>query len=209
MFRLFRNDRGQSMLEAVIATGIIVTAVSSALTLVSSSIKAEKESESLLAAGNLAREGIEAVRAIRDSNWLAGATWDAGLTGPGFTNRDYDGIPVYSPTTNLWSMDLTPNAISAASGRVYRYTSGGGGAYIGLHVQASTQPGGTVVTPFRRFITMQLLCDNGAGGYNVVSTGADCGAQERVGRVVTSEVTWLIANQTKRIRMVERIFNWR
>lgn len=209
MFRMFRNDKGQSMLEAVIATGIIVTAVSSALTLVSSSIKAEKESESLLAAGNLAREGIEAVRSIRDSNWLAGTTWDAGLTGPGFTNRDYDGIPVYSPTTNLWTMDFTPNAISASSARVYRHTSGGGGAYIGLHVQAATQPGGTVVAPFRRFITMQLLCDNGSGGYTVVATGADCGSQERVGRVVTVEVTWLVAAQTKRIRMVERIFNWR
>lgn len=197
------------MLEAVIATGIIVTAVSSALTLVSSSIKAEKESESLLAAGNLAREGIEAVRSIRDSNWLAGATWDANLTGPGFTNRDYDGVPVYSPTTNLWSMDFTSNAISHTHGRVYRYTSGGGGAYIGLHVQAAAQPGGTVVTPFRRFVTMRLLCDNGAGGYTVVATGADCAAQERVGREVQVEVTWLVANQTKRIRMVERMFNWR
>lgn len=209
MFRMFRNENGQSMLEAVIATGIIVTAVSSALTLVSSSIKAEKESEALLSAGNLAREGIEAVRAIRDSNWLAGATWDAGLTGPGFTNRDYDGIPVYNPVTNAWTMDFTPNTIGVAAGRVYRHTSGGGGAYIGLHRQASTQPAGTVVTPFRRFITMQLLCDNGVGGYNVISTGADCGSQERVGRVVSVEVTWLVANQTKRIRMVERIFNWR
>ena len=63
-----------------VAIGIIVTGVVGALSMVSGSVSASKESQTRVVAVGLAREGIEAVRVIRDSNWLAsdvkGGPWD-------------------------------------------------------------------------------------------------------------------------------------
>lgn len=200
-----RFAKGQSMLEAVIATGIIVTAISSALTLVSSSINAEKESEMLLTAGNLAREGIEVVRMMRDSNWLAGASWDAGMTG---ATNDYSGIPVFSPAANGWSVNFTPNAVTDAAAEVYRYTTGSGNAVVALMVQAGTQPGSTAATQFSRVLFMDPLCDNGAGGYTIVTSGTAC-STTKIGVRVTSKVRWTIKNKVKTLDMEERLLNWR
>lgn len=197
---------GQSMLEAIIATGIIVTAVSSALTLVSSTIKAEKESEASIMAGNLAREGIEAVRAIRDSNWLAGQQFDNGL----YSGTDYTGIAVFAPATNTWSINYAAaNVITANAARVYRYTTGSGNATVGLFVQAAAQPGGTVVSGFSRLIVTDLLCDNGAGGYSIVASGSTCGAAEKIGMRVTSKMRWAVAGRVHTLDVEERMFNWR
>src|SRR5512142_335503 len=191
---------GQSMLEAVIATGIIVTAVSSALTLVSSSINAEKESEYLLAAGNLAREGVEVARMMRDSNWLAGASWDAGMTG---ASNDYSGIPVFDAAANGWSVNFTPNTVADATAKVYRYSTGSGHAVVGLMVQGVTQPANTVGTPDSRLLIMDPLCDDGAGGYTIVTSGTPC-STTKIGVRVTSKVRWMVKNQAKTLDMEER-----
>lgn len=194
------------MLEAIIATGIIVTAVSSSLTLVASTIKAEKESEASILAGNLAREGIEAVRSIRDSNWLAGQQFDTGL----LSGTDYTGIAVFTPATNSWSVNYAAaNIVTATGARVYRYTTGSGNATVGLFVQAAAQPGGTIVSPFNRLIVTDPLCSNGAGGYTIVSSGSTCGINEKIGIRVTSKVRWSVAGRVHTLDVEERMFNWR
>ena len=195
------------MLEAIIATGIIVTAVSSALTLVYSSINAEKQSEALLTAGNLAREGIEAVRSIRDSNWLAGRPFDDTLYVA--AGNDYSGVPMFSAATNRWTINFAPNVVTDNRARVFRYTTGSGNAVVGLMMQAASQPGGTIVTPYNRIVIMDALCDNGAGGYTIVTTGTGCGAATKIGIRVTSKVRWSLANRVKTLDMEERMMNWR
>src|SRR5688572_114581 len=102
MRAIYNDSRGQTLLEVIIALGIISTAVSAALTLTSSALNAGSQSHHQLVAGNLGREAIEAVRSIRDSNWLAGTAWDTGLQG---LARDYGGSIVFSPATNAWSMN--------------------------------------------------------------------------------------------------------
>lgn len=196
---------GQSMLEGIIATGIIVTAVSSALTLVQTSINAEKESEALLIAGNLAREGIEAVRSIRDSNWLSGAAWDNGL----YNTTDYSGAAVFTPATGAWTLNFATNAVTENTARVYRYTTGSGSAVVGLFVQAAAQPGGTAVTAYRRLVTVDPLCDNDAGGYTIVTSGSTCGSAAKIGVRVTSKVRWSVGPRTRTLDMEERLLNWR
>ena len=101
---LFFSQKGQSMLEAIIASGIIVTAVTSSLTLVSAAIGAEKESEGGIIGAGLAREGIEVVRSIRDTNWLTDAPWARGLEGAPTTTT---ACPCSRRETNSWSMLFT------------------------------------------------------------------------------------------------------
>jgi hypothetical protein len=205
-----RTSRGQSLVETIVACGIIVTAVCASLTLSTSAIRAEGQSEAMVVAGNLAREGIESVRSIRDSNWLAGTTagnaWDAGLSG---ANDDYTGVPVFDPVSGNWSVDFAPNLISDDAARVYRYTAADGNAVIGLMVQSAAPPASSMtVTSFRRLVTLDPLCDNGVGGYSIVTSGNDCGARKKIGIRVTSLVQWNVGTGTKQVSIEERMFDW-
>lgn len=67
---MFVKRSGQTMLELVIASGVISISVIAALTLITKTIDLAQQSQKNVEAGNYAREGIEIVRMIRDSNWL-------------------------------------------------------------------------------------------------------------------------------------------
>lgn len=103
----FRNSapmRGQGLLEAVIALGIIITGVVAALTLAISNLSGAGTSEARITAANLAREGVEFVRNERDSNWVARRSWDANIIAAPLA-RLY-----YASGTGMYSTDNTGQA---------------------------------------------------------------------------------------------------
>ncbi len=71
---------GFTLLEAVVALALIVAAAIGPLTLASRGIFEAKFSRSKIIALNLAQEGIELIRHMRESNVLAGRHW-RGLQG--------------------------------------------------------------------------------------------------------------------------------
>ena len=103
------NHHGQGLLEAIIAIGIILTATIASLTLIVSSIEASRGVRERLIASNLAREGIEAVRAVRDSNWLADRDWTIGWAVPNTTVKEIatfapdQVFPPANPNVTRWS----------------------------------------------------------------------------------------------------------
>jgi len=197
-----RNWLGQSMMEAIIASGIIATAVSSALTLVQVSIGSEKDSEAGIIAGNLAREGVEVVRAIRDSNWLAGDPWDQDLEGE---SGDHTAIPVFSAVTKAWTLDFTANSLDDSVTKVYRHTGTTGDAVIGLMVQAAAQPAGTIFTGFSRLVIIDSICDLTG---TIRESGSACGT-ERIGLRVRSQVRFNVAGRIRTLEIEESLYNWR
>lgn len=203
-------SRGQSLLEAVVAIGILATAVSSALTLVQSSIKAGKESETAIVAANLAREGVEVVRAIRDSNWIAGRTWDNGLSSGGF---DYTGVPTFNPQSNAWNISFQTDAIEDDGARVFRYTQSSAQGTLGLYRQwpGNATPGGqdAVMTPFRRMLTLNALCDDGLGGWTIATSGSGCGGAAKVGIQVLAHVRWDSSGRTRDQVVEYLLYDWR
>ncbi|MBN2087586.1 hypothetical protein JW758_04515 [Candidatus Peregrinibacteria bacterium] len=70
MIKFFKNKRGETILETVIAVSILAIGVTLSSTLMASSLRNMNSSKSRVIAVNIAREGIEAVRNIRDTNWL-------------------------------------------------------------------------------------------------------------------------------------------
>jgi hypothetical protein len=61
---------GQTLLETVLAAGVITASVVGSMTVIISTISVGQTSQSQVEAANFAREGVEVVRGIRDSNWL-------------------------------------------------------------------------------------------------------------------------------------------
>lgn len=66
------NKKGQGILEVMTAIYVFIIALVSIMNLVVFNIQINDLNADFLVASNLAREGIEAVRSIRDSNWESG-----------------------------------------------------------------------------------------------------------------------------------------
>lgn len=116
---------GQTLLEAVLAIGVILVATTAAGTLVVATTAVGQSSTDKIAAANFAREGIEVVRGIRDSNWLKraqnvqdGATttqWDDDARASGQesmgTYCSAGCVAKFDPTTG-WSLVSVATAIN-------------------------------------------------------------------------------------------------
>ncbi|OGE87571.1 MAG: hypothetical protein A3J07_05025 [Candidatus Doudnabacteria bacterium RIFCSPLOWO2_02_FULL_49_13] len=74
------NQIGQSLIETIIAIFVLTTALTTGLSLAIYAFSSSSLTQNEIVAANLAREGIEVVRMMRDSNWLAGdvkgSSWD-------------------------------------------------------------------------------------------------------------------------------------
>lgn len=75
------GQQGFTFIEVVVALGIIAVAFSAIMTLARGTISAIGVARRELIAANLAQEGIEVVRNIRDANWLAGRRADGSGSG--------------------------------------------------------------------------------------------------------------------------------
>jgi len=73
------NKKAFSLLEIIIAMFIISMGVIGVMSLIVSNINLGLFSKNKLIAMNLAQEGIELVRNIRDENWLDGDNWQDGI----------------------------------------------------------------------------------------------------------------------------------
>lgn len=129
------HHRGQTLLEAIIAVGVIVISVTAAMTLIVSSIIAGRISQTKVEAANFAREGIEIIRATRDGNWMkrdqniadgtdAITHWDDDGLQPGYaslgdtTAPDTNGRCFYplfnvsAPAGNSWILHPVANGVN-------------------------------------------------------------------------------------------------
>ena len=72
-------EKGFTLIEALVALVILTIALGPALILSSNLSATASVVRNNLVAANLAQEGVEAVRALRDTNWFNGAAFDNGL----------------------------------------------------------------------------------------------------------------------------------
>ena len=70
MMPLRNHRKGESIIEAVIALTILAIGISMVSTIIGSSLRSINASKNRIIAISIAREGIEAMRNIRDTNWL-------------------------------------------------------------------------------------------------------------------------------------------
>jgi hypothetical protein len=68
--KIMGSKRGETIMETVIALSILAIGLTFSSVLISSSLRNISISKNRVIAVNIAREGIEAVRNIRDTNWL-------------------------------------------------------------------------------------------------------------------------------------------
>ena len=119
------DQSGQTLIETIVAIFILTTALTTALGLGIYAFATATTSRNQIIASNLASEGIDVVRMMRDSNWLASdakqAAWDLTLCNdinkqcyprayskvPPYNNYDLNAgnqTLQFTPGTNAWSL---------------------------------------------------------------------------------------------------------
>lgn len=68
--KIFRDSKGETLAETIIALSILAIGITIASTIILNSMRNLTNAKNRIIAVNIAREGIEAMRSIRDSNWL-------------------------------------------------------------------------------------------------------------------------------------------
>ncbi len=95
-------NRGFTLMETIIAIGIVFVGVVGVLILLSQSARSIRAAENRLVAAHLAQEGIEVIVAIRDSNWAANQGWRTNLpaTTQGIVNYSSNAVTTTGNPSN-------------------------------------------------------------------------------------------------------------
>src|SRR3989338_9299401 len=74
------NKNGFTLVEALVTLVVLTIALGPALVLTTNINNTAVVVKNNLIAANLAQEGVEVIRGIRDTNWFNGVVFDTGLT---------------------------------------------------------------------------------------------------------------------------------
>ena len=131
------NQRGQTLIETIVALFVLSTGLAAGLSLAAFSFSASSDISEKITATGLAREGLDSVRRMRDSNWLSGSLTDCGggqycystwLSAPydirGAAGTGFEYRMLFNPTslTNKWTLSL---ANASSDFKLYKQSGGG------------------------------------------------------------------------------------
>lgn len=198
--KLRSNQSGFGMIELLVTIIILSIGIFSLMNLMANLVRADQFNTIDMISLNLAREGVEVVRNIRDSNWLAGQNWQAGLA----QGNDYTAILDYDLTTDSWDFDFSIDSIDDEKTTLYY------DANSNLYIHDTTD----FKTQYKRIITLKPVClDTASANEKIVrQEGQFClTTEEKVGIEVHSQVRWQDpSSQKKRDKiLVNTIYNWR
>ena len=108
------NSKGFTLIEALVSLVILTVALGPALVLSSNISSTASVIQNNLIAANLAQEGVEVIRALRDASWYNGLSFDTGLA---------DGIYRTDWNSNIL-ITLGSNPPLKVSDGLYNYSSG-------------------------------------------------------------------------------------
>ncbi len=200
LIRIFMNQKGQGLLEALVATTIIVVGISGVMGLAGNNLTASNISTSELVAVNLAREAVEILTNIRDSNYLDNSSsWNQNLDAG---SNDINGILEYDESTHTWAMDFLGPGTDFTDSETIMYLD----ANTGLYRQNSIVVNGWTEIPYRRVVSMNRICDNDITNFR--SSGA-CSGGGTVGYRIVIGMQWNDHGNIRELTLEKRIFNWR
>lgn len=173
--------RGQTLLESLLAVTVIVIGIVAIVSLFIALNIAGRQNQDQLVASYLAQEGIEVIRNIRDSNWLAQESgksldWTDNWT----ASADITAIPLLS-FNYVWSLSFVPNDYSLLyqdpDTKVYRQFDG-------------SVPANYLPTKWSRLLEISPLPSG--NGYQIIS-----------------KVKWAEQGKEHIFALAENIYDWR
>ncbi len=178
------NQKSQTLIETVVATGLIIIALTAIISLSLSSLAYGSQSVEWLIAINLAREGIETCRAIREGNWVnENASWPFGLTDGNFVAN---AGAISLTTASNSNIDQCGNCRLCLDQTTKQY----------FHAEASGSCGSRLSTVFRRLINITNITEL-----------PDCGGNCE--KKITVIIKWIEKGRPHTVSLETRLTNWR
>ncbi len=224
-----KNQTGFTLVELIIAIAVFSIGIMAAFTLALGNWRTDKENYNRVMAGDLAREGIELVRYIRDSNWLRidnNETCDE----PGFVCK-WDS---YMNDQDFQRLFIDYESFYLAD--PFKFFDGGCGGTIEQCVETCDNMNKRCVlqydpeavpedrifyhdliatdhlTIFKRVIDLEAICFDGITE-EVADGEINCDdsypGYEKIGLRVSSIVGWNSFGSDKNVKATEYLYNWR
>lgn len=198
------------MIEAIVAVAIIGIALVGFLSQSTYNYLAVSESFARNIGSNLAREGIEAVRNMRDTNWLKGCpnpekpaecfTWNSGFS----QGLEYSVVAILDAAAKKWSLSFVDKDFDACvadeSCRLHKSQSG-----ILTALPTNAEP-----SIYYRQLELRPICVDAfaCGGDGVCQSGEKCPG-EQIGVEVFARVGWKKGGEWRNVMLTERLYNWK
>ena len=110
------NNKGFTLVEVFVAITVLFVGVVGSFGVLPAMIKNQAMNSDVFLASQLANEGMELVRNLRDTNWLSGNAWDNGLMNCSLgCEIDYNDIVLVASGSRFLKID---------SNNFYNYDSG-------------------------------------------------------------------------------------
>lgn len=207
--------RGFSLVEAIVSITVLLVGVLAVVSLGIAMVTQARLTNAQAVASQLAREGVEVVRSIRDSNWLqaediGAINWNAGLS----DGTDYSAVLEWDSLLNTWTVDFDAidfgNCVTGFDcTRLYANT----GTPFEFAQFASAPAANWKDTPYQRLVRLfpicRLLADETVETV-LTADGTSCaGTEEQVGIAVQVEVRWEEKGVSKSTSVEEHIYDWK
>ncbi len=177
---------------------VIIVGLSSATTLIFSNLRLQEISLNRVIGANLAREGIEIAKSLRDSNWLSGNAFDDGMGSTG----DATGVPLWQDG-QITGFSFTADDIDDSEAAIIISDHASSSL---LYVNETAGHPKDADTMYRRLITFERICDDGS----LQAEGVMCPAPLfAVGLRVTSQVVWDFRGKRSESVIVDNLYDWR
>ena len=188
------KQRSFSLIEVMVAITVIMVGLIGVLGLIIYNISISRASPEKVVAVNLAQEGIEIIRNMRDSNWLAGNSWDENIEGEA-GGKDYI-LHVNEPDDLTQGWDI--NTVGAGNDwKTYVYYDTNDNFYGQSKWKENVDPqfpDNWQKTIFSRRITITKNPDGNA-------------CTEDIGVVCT--VNWTDRTGSHSVSLEDRLYNWK
>lgn len=203
----FKDLQGQTLVELIAAAFVLAVGLVGVLALTSANVRNQSIGNNRLVASQLAREGVELARNIRDTNWMQEKEWKNGLQDPGGVAA----CAVIADTHDQFRFVSCSDQIVADTFILY---------HLGDRLMQLVSPSQEAEkTQYYRQIHIDPICvnkteddftDGTLDGIeeSINEGGIGCSALQ-IGIRVTSEVGWQAAGVSQSTKVVEQIYNWR
>ena len=219
-----QGNAGFTLIELLIAIAVFTVGIMASFTLALANMRVAKDNFDRVLAANLAREGIELIRSVRDSNWLmidsnedcddtiAGiqlCNWDQRLNAGDHHYVDYNlsyaGYGVWDNFSSIGCSDTIEACLSICGDACRLKVDVNGGSSFYRHSIGNDSNAW-------RIIRIENICLDETiipGPDESFEMGNCQVGHVTVGKKVTSRVRWLRYGSTKNLDVVEYFYNWR
>lgn len=217
------DQRGNTLIELMTAIVVISVGLIGGLSLATSNVRNAGLGVSRLIAINMAREGIEVARNIRDSNWLADSpanqltqpsliAWYTGLIDTSGSSKK---CTTLKSAHRVLAFDFTattcPQDQTLFQDMYRMYQSTATDLTAGEYMQRGNGSVLTTNTPTAFYRTIQLdpICLSATNTETVDSATCTASSSSMIGMRVTADVKWKQGGGTHQVHLRENLYNWR